>query len=256
MLSSALSNKWMRLICSLWAPLRAGATFITEFMADFFLFLTEVIFSILIPSGFLLAILSNCIQNSLVSEGLFQINAGETIYQYGVPWLSLDMLIGSLGNDDGDVNESCKKAMGLNWQNNNFTRASRFFVHFFAVTTRLRRENAQIHVLWRTWTQLDNDFLFLFLNSETVLLELNFRNNCQHLKNWPRWNKRDKVWRSANSLFNWRFRTVVVVAAFPNLNNAVVFFLIFGPWFTMFWTIFPGFDSRLSSLLSSDSLSV
>ena len=178
MLSSALSNKWMRLICSLWAPLRAGATFITEFMADFFLFLTEVIFSILIPSGFLLAILSNCIQNSPVSEGLFQINAGETIYQYGVPWLSLDMLIGSLGNDDGDVNESCKKAMGLNWQNNDFTRASRFFVHFFAVTTRLRRENAQIHVLWRTWTQLDNDFLFLFLNSETVLLELNFRNNC------------------------------------------------------------------------------
>ena len=125
----------------------------------------------------------------------------------------------SLGNDDGDVNESCKKAMGLSWQNNNFTRASRFFVHFFAVTTRLRRENAQIHVLWRTWTQLDNDFLFLFLNSETVLLELSFRNNCQHLKNWPRWNKRDKVW-----LFNWRFRTVVVVAAFPNLNTAVVFF--------------------------------
>ena len=61
----------------------------------FFLFLTEVIFSILIPSGFLLAILSNCIQNSPVSEGLFQINAGETIYQYGVPWLSLDMLIGA-----------------------------------------------------------------------------------------------------------------------------------------------------------------
>ena len=27
-------------------------------------------------------------------------------------------------------------------QNNNFARASRFFVHFFAVTARLRRENA------------------------------------------------------------------------------------------------------------------
>ena len=100
--------------------------FITEFMADFFLFLTEVTFSILIPSGFLLAILSNCIQNSPVSDGLFQITTGETIYQYGVPWLSLDMLIGSLGNDDGDVNESRKKAIGLDWQNNNFTRASRF----------------------------------------------------------------------------------------------------------------------------------
>ena len=31
---------------------------------------------------------------------------------------------------------------GLNKQNNNSARASRFFVHFFAVTARLRRENA------------------------------------------------------------------------------------------------------------------
>ena len=29
----------------------------------------------------------------------------------------------------------------LNKQNNNFVRASRFFVHFFAVFARLRREN-------------------------------------------------------------------------------------------------------------------
>ena len=31
---------------------------------------------------------------------------------------------------------------GLNKQNNNSARESRFFVHFFAVTARLRRENA------------------------------------------------------------------------------------------------------------------
>ena len=31
---------------------------------------------------------------------------------------------------------------GLNKQNNNSARPSRFFVHFFAVTARLRRENA------------------------------------------------------------------------------------------------------------------
>ena len=31
------------------------------------------------------------------------------------------------------------------------------------------------------------------------LLELNFGKICQHLKNWARWNKRDKVWSSANS---------------------------------------------------------
>ena len=50
--------------------------------------------------------------------------------------------LGSLSNDDGDVNENANKAIGLDWQNNNFARASRFFVHVLAVTARLRRENA------------------------------------------------------------------------------------------------------------------
>ena len=45
-------------------------------------------------------------------------------------------------NDDGDVNENANKVIGLDWQNNNFARASRFFVHVLAVTARLRRENA------------------------------------------------------------------------------------------------------------------
>ena len=35
-----------------------------------------------------------------------------------------------------------QKSDGLNKQNNNSARAARFFVHFFAVTARLRRENA------------------------------------------------------------------------------------------------------------------
>ena len=38
----------------------------------------------------------------------------------------------------------------LTRQNNNFARASRFFVHFFAVNCTTTRENAQFHVLWRT----------------------------------------------------------------------------------------------------------
>ena len=29
---------------------------------------------------------------------------------------------GSLSNDDGDGNENCKKAIGLDWQNNKFAR--------------------------------------------------------------------------------------------------------------------------------------
>ena len=33
------------------------------------------------------------------------------------------------------------------------------------------------------------------------------RKICQHLTNWTSWNKRDKIWSSAKSLFKWRFRS-------------------------------------------------
>ena len=46
----------------------------------------------------------------------------------------LHKIIGSLSNNDGDIDENGKKAIGLDWQNNNVTCASCFFVHFFAVT--------------------------------------------------------------------------------------------------------------------------
>ena len=45
-----------------------------------------------------------------------------------------------ISNVDGDGNENGKKAIGLDWQNNNFARASRFFVHLLAVIARLRHE--------------------------------------------------------------------------------------------------------------------
>ena len=75
--------------------------------------------------------------------------------------------LGSLRNDDGEGNENGKKAIGLDWQNNNFARASLFFVDFFDVAARLQRENAQFHVVSSTWTQ-DNDLLSLFLNFDIV----------------------------------------------------------------------------------------
>ena len=56
--------------------------------------------------------------------------------------VSSPLTIGRLSNDDGDGKENGKKAIGLDWQNNNFARASRFFVHFFAVSARLQRESA------------------------------------------------------------------------------------------------------------------
>ena len=39
-------------------------------------------------------------------------------------------------------NENVKVAIGLDWQNNNFARTSRFFVHFYAVVARLQRASA------------------------------------------------------------------------------------------------------------------
>ena len=48
---------------------------------------------------------------------------------------------------------------------------------------------------------------FSFPELRCSLLEFKSRENCQHLINWTRWNKRDKVWGSANSLFKWRFRS-------------------------------------------------
>ena len=48
----------------------------------------------------------------------------------------------SLSNDDTNRNDTGNNVIGLNWQNNNSARASRFFVHFFAVTAQLQRESA------------------------------------------------------------------------------------------------------------------
>ena len=45
--------------------------------------------------------------------------------------------IGTLSIDNGDGNENSKKAKVF-LANNNFARASRFFVHFLAVVARLR----------------------------------------------------------------------------------------------------------------------
>ena len=41
-------------------------------------------------------------------------------------------------NGDGEQ----QKAMGLDWQKNNFARASRFFVHFVTVVAWLRHETS------------------------------------------------------------------------------------------------------------------
>ena len=51
-------------------------------------------------------------------------------------------LVGSFSNDDADGNENSKTATGLLSKTTSLHVHHAFFVHFFAVTARLRRENA------------------------------------------------------------------------------------------------------------------
>ena len=72
------------------------------------------------------------------------------------------------------------------------------------------------HCTTTTWKCLISRFVenantrqqlyFSFAELWYSLLEFNSRKNCQHLTNWTSWNKRDKVWSSANKLFQWSFR--------------------------------------------------
>ena len=111
----------------------------------------------------------------------------------------------SLGNDDGNGNgkENGKKSIGLDWQNNNFARATRFFCTFFyrrCTTTTWKCLNSRFVEDVNSRQRLSFSFPELWYS----LLEFNSRKISQHLTNW---NKRDKVWSSANSLFKWRFRS-------------------------------------------------
>ena len=98
-----------------------------------------------------------------------------------------------------------QKSNKLNRQNNNNARAWRFFVHFFAVTARLRRENAYNFTSYGGRKQTTAKFSFSFwtwigflgIGSKTVHLLLT---------KYMSWSNRDRDWKNANSLFKRRFR--------------------------------------------------
>ena len=84
----------------------------------------------------------------------------------------------SLSNDDTNRNETGNNVIGLNWQNNNSARASRFFVHFSAIVARLQRETACSNftfcrgreqetttLLFFSWTLMQS-FRYIELNSK------------------------------------------------------------------------------------------
>ena len=110
--------------------------------------------------------------------------------------------IGSLSNDDGDGNENDKKAIAKQQLCTCITLFCTFLSRRCTTTT-WKCLISRFVEDGNTRQQLSFSFPELWYS----LLEFNSRKICQHLTKWTRWNKRDKVWSSATSLFKWRFRS-------------------------------------------------
>ena len=123
------------------------------------------------------------------------------------------IVIGTLRSDDGHGNGNDTKAIGLISKTTNFApilhvhRA--FFVHFFAVTARLRRENASFQDVQRKYTiASDVEISSLFLNLHMVLRNSylgGFAYIWIYLTKLVTWINRDEDWKNAISLFQRRF---------------------------------------------------
>ena len=79
----------------------------------------------------------------------------------------------------------------LNQQSNNVARASRFFVHFFAVTARLRRKSASLISRFVQDMSTRKRLSFSFPELRYSLKKSTPENICQNLLDWTRWNKRE-----------------------------------------------------------------
>ena len=88
----------------------------------------------------------------------------------------------------------------LNDQNNSSARASRFLVHFF-----------NVHCTTTTWNFLicrftyDDEFSFLYLKLNKILKNSTSREKSPAFWRIERVQRRDQVWKNANSLFYRRF---------------------------------------------------
>ena len=69
---------------------------------------------------------------------------------------------GTFSNDHDESKENGKKAIGLKGKTTNFARVLHVFEHFFAVTTRLRRENWPYFTLKEDVNTRGRIFLSLF----------------------------------------------------------------------------------------------
>jgi len=99
-----------------------------------------------------------------------------------------------------------QKSNKFNNQNNNFAGASRFIVHFFAVT-------ARVTTTWKCLISRFTDEVHMRQRNFPFLSELGYGSNefnlrrvHLHLTKLETWSNRDEDWKNANSLFQRRFR--------------------------------------------------
>ena len=86
-----------------------------------------------------------------------------------------------------------KKAICFNERNNNSTRASRFFVHFFAVAAQLRREMTKfylISIFGKGNGKAINSTICVWTRARCLFFSSN--PNSLLLSNWAPWNNREK----------------------------------------------------------------
>ena len=94
--------------------------------------------------------------------------------------------------------------MGLDWQNNNFAPESHFFCTFLCCHCSTTTWKCQISPFLDD-VKKRQQFSFFFPKLLFQPLRIQLQKKCQHLKNWTKWNKRDKFWSSTTLLFKWRF---------------------------------------------------
>ena len=100
-------------------------------------------------------------------------------------------------NGLGDGNEHVKRAIGL---------ISKTTTSTFAVTGRLRRENAWFHVWRRKFLQRRRNFLPVFLNSDVIRKKSTQGRIGLHFTTSVSWSNRNEDWNNAKSLFKWHLR--------------------------------------------------
>ena len=106
--------------------------------------------------------------------------------------------------------KNVKKGNGFTRQNNNFAWASRFLLHFFAVTVHTTRTSNFLFLRFTRDVNTRRRFSFFFKLFELRYgpYEFHSRTTGQYLTIWMTWNYSDEVWNSTISLFQWPFRAL------------------------------------------------